>query len=240
MRYSSLHPNEFKKSILDRLIEIEQTILPLFQFIKSGVFMRDKESEIYAGRLAYTKELRRFVYDSSVFNEILLQDTLKEKFFRVFGYKYNLDFTLYPHAWIRDLALKDFVIGKNVYLADGIVLGTNQVTPCQKRLKVGPIKIGNDTIFDQCCKIGLRTIIGEHCVIGVSCHIGLKTYIGNNVKISPLSSVGHMVTINDNVIIGTSCIIGSFSVVEEGAVIADYTQVPQHSMLSKNGKITPL
>lgn len=237
MDFLSLNSNALQSRIFDRLDELEEKLRPLFKYIKNGTLLRDKKNEDYCGRVAYTAELRRFVYNPAIFNEILMLEALKEKFFRVFGYQNNLDFTLYPNAWIRDLALNDFAIGRGVYLADGIVLGTNQVSPCQKKLKVGPIKIGNATVFDQNCKIGLRTNIGERCIIGISCHIGLISRIGNNVKISPLSSIGHLVKIEDNVVIGAQCTIGTGSIIEEGAVIADYTKIPQRSFVSHTGKI---
>lgn len=226
--------------ILDSLTELEHTLPDLFKYIKNGTLPRDMNNESYKGRVAYTRALRRYVYNTAVFNEILMCEDLKEKFFRVFGYQYQLDFTLYPNTWIRDLALQNFKIGKGAYLADGIVLGTNQVSTCQKKLKVGPIQIGDFTIFDQNCKVGLRTTIGEKCIIGISCHIGLMSKIGSNVRISPLSNVGHLVKIADNVVIGSQCTIGTGSIVEEGAIIKEYLKIPMHSLVHSNGKITPL
>jgi hypothetical protein len=86
-------------------------------------------------------------------NIILSTPSFEELFFRTFRYKYNLDFTIYPNCWIRDLPLPD--IGEKCYLADGILLGTNRVSINQKILRVDHIKIGDHTIFDQQCALGL-------------------------------------------------------------------------------------
>ena len=134
---------DLRRKILDHLRTIEAPMAALFQFIRKGTSRRRIDDPIYAGRLEYTQALRRFVYNPAVLNEVLWDPTLKEQFCRVFGYRGNLDFTIYPSAWIRDLALADYHIGKNVYLADGIVLGTNQVSPDQSKLHVGPISIGD-------------------------------------------------------------------------------------------------
>lgn len=63
-------------------------------------------------------------------NEILSDVELKEIFFRTFGYQGTMNFTIYPTAWLRDLTLLDF--GEDVYMGDGILLGTNQVNQDQE------------------------------------------------------------------------------------------------------------
>jgi acetyltransferase-like isoleucine patch superfamily enzyme len=221
--------------ILTFLDVLEDKLVPLYQYIKEGTIVRDLNDEVYRGRVEYTKELRRIVYNPGLFNEILLNPELKEKFFRAFGYKGNLEFTLYPNSWIRDLALENYDIGEDVYMADGIVLGTNSVTVCQKKLKVGPICIGDRTIFDQGCKIGLKTKIGKDCTFSVNCSIGLVCKIGNNVKVSPASTIMHFTRIEDNVIIGGNCFIGEKAVIKEGANIGANTVIPPRSIVEKNG-----
>ena len=93
--------------------------------IKAGTFDRTVPNKDYQDRLAYTKAFRKFIYNPAILNEIFSCPELKESFFRTFGYKGALDFTIYPKCWLRDLPLLD--IGSGTYLADGILLGTNQV-----------------------------------------------------------------------------------------------------------------
>jgi len=237
---SSFAFKELKIEISSYLLEIEPKLSPLFKFIKKGTFLRDPNDELYQSRLIYTQELRRIVYNPHIFNEVLMDAHLKEQFFRTFGYKGNLEFTIYPKSWIRDLALEGLSFGKNVYLADGIVLGTNQVSPSQKKIRVGPIKIGDRSIFDQDCKIGLNTEIGQDCKVGVCSNIGIGCKIGNKVRVSAGAGISHFVTIHDNVSIGENCYIGSKSIIEDGAQLASNTQVPQKSRVTKQGQILPL
>ena len=120
--------------------------------IKPGTFVRNPENQDYQDRIIYTSVLRDFVYNPAVLNVIFGDQELKEQFFRAFGYQGEVDFTIYPKCWLRDLPLLD--LGKKLYLGDDILLGTNQVTPDQEKLVVGPIKIGDYCVFNQGCAIG--------------------------------------------------------------------------------------
>lgn len=211
------------------LLQIIEKIKPLLKSITAGATIRDINDPKYYQRRLYTQELRKIVYNPALFNQILVNEKLKEIFFRGFGYQENLDFTMYPNVWLRDLALVGFTIGKGVYLGDGMVLGTNQVSPDQKKLHVGPIKIGANTIFDQGCKIGLRTSIGEECVIGINCNIGLYCNIGHHVIMGPITNISHFCKIGNGVKIGAHVTVGDGVTIESGAVIEDFAFVPRMS-----------
>ncbi|MEZ5056936.1 MAG: hypothetical protein R2879_07830 [Saprospiraceae bacterium] len=201
--------------------------------IKEGKFKRDADSVDYQDRITYTRELRNFTYNPAVLNLIFSFPTLKESFFRVFGYKGNLDFTLYPKCWLRDLPLLN--IGKHCYLADGILLGTNQVSPDQEWIVTGPISIGDFTIFDQGCSVGYSTSIGKNCSIGFEVAIGIKNKIGNEVRIGGRSNIAHGCKIGNEVIIADNCRIGSFSVIEDGVELAPYTDIPPFCRVTTEG-----
>ena len=201
--------------------------------IKVGKFKRDKNDPVYQDRVIYTKELRQFVYNPMVMNCILSDAELKASFFRTFGYNGSLNFTIYPTAWLRDLPLLD--IGENAYLADGILLGTNQVTPDQEWICTGTIKIGNNCIFDQGCAIGYGSRIGSDSIIGFQVAIGLKNKIGKNVRIGGRSNIAHGCRIGSNVIIPDCCRIGSFSVIEEGVELAEFRDIPAFSLVTEHG-----
>jgi NDP-sugar pyrophosphorylase family protein len=166
-------------------------------------------------------------------NSILSEPALKTLFFRTFGYKGSVHFTIYPNSWLRDLPMLD--IGENTYLADGILLGTNQVTPDQQWICVGSIKIGENCIFDQRCAIGYNSRIGDHSQVGFEVAIGLKNRIGKNVRIGGGSNIAHGCRIGDQVVLNDFCRIGSFSVIEEGVELNEFTNVPAFSHVSKDG-----
>jgi len=201
--------------------------------IKEGLFVRNKEEQDYKDRIVYTKELRNFLYNPAVLNVIFGDQELKELFFRTFGYKGAVNFTIYPHCWLRDLPLLD--IGNNVYLADNILLGTNQVTPDQKLLRVGKIKIGDNCIFDQGCSIGGKTTIGKDGVIGFEVAIGFKSRIADNIHIGGRATVGHCCRIGKDVKIGYMSKIGHFCIIEDGVEIDEMTEIPSYSRVTKEG-----
>lgn len=201
--------------------------------IRPGRFRRDSADEIYQSRIKYTNSLRKFVYNPVLLEVIFGNSELKNLFFRAFGYQGQTDFTIYPNCWIRDLALLD--IGERVYLADGIVLGTNQVSTDQEFLTVDGISIGARTIFDQQCMVGYGAQIGSDCIIGVRAAIGMKTSIGDGCIIRPGTTISHHCKVGYNVKVGYKAFIGDFSVIEDGVEIPDGAQIPQFSRVTKNG-----
>lgn len=228
---SFINPMKIKEA-LTALSENERFIQAVDN-IKAGKFKRDKENINYEDRLMYTRELRHYVYDQAVLNCIFSDSDLKSLFFRTFGYKGSVDFTIYPKCWLRDLPLLN--IGKGTYLADDILLGTNQVTPDQKWIVTGTIEIGDNCIFDQRCSIGYNTSIGSDSTIGFNVAIGLKNRVGKNVRIGGGSNIAHGCTIADDVVIQEYCRIGSFCIIEEGVVLAEHTDVPAFSLVTKDG-----
>jgi UDP-3-O-[3-hydroxymyristoyl] glucosamine N-acyltransferase len=201
--------------------------------IKAGKFVRDKNDPDYNDRLIYTKELRNFLYNPAVLNVVFGEQELKEKFFRAFGYAGTVNFTIYPKCWLRDLPLLD--IGENVYLGDNILLGTNQVTPDQKTLVVGTIKIGDNCIFNQGCTVGGKSTIGNDCIIGFETAMGFGNTIGDNTQLGERVTVGHCNKIGSNVKIGYMCKIGRFCIIEDGVEIDEMTEIPSYSLVTKEG-----
>ena len=201
--------------------------------IKAGKFVRDANDPDYNDRLVYTKVLRTFLYNPAVLNVVFGEKELKEKFFRAFGYKGKVNFTIYPKCWLRDLPLLD--IGDNVYLGDNILLGTNQVTPDQKSLVVGKIKIGDNCIFNQGCTVGGKTTMGNDCIIGFETAIGFGNRIGDNANIGERVTIGHCNKIGSDVTIGYMCKIGRFCIIEDGVQIEEMAEIPSYSLVTKEG-----
>jgi len=201
--------------------------------IRPGKVRRDGSDPVYEARREYTRRLRRFVYDPAAMNTILTSPELKERFFRTFGYTGSLDFTIYPNAWLRDLPLLD--IGAGAYLADGIVLGTNQVTRDQSELRVGPIGIGARTIFDQRCMVGLGATIGADCVIGIQSLVGLGSTIGDGTTVSGNTRICHYARIGRGVTLGYDVFVGLGAEVADGVVVPDCARIPAHARVTAEG-----
>ena len=201
--------------------------------IKAGKFIRDRSNADYNDRIVYTKALRTFLYNPAVLNVVFGEQELKEKFFRAFGYTGKVKFTIYPKCWLRDLPLLD--IGENVYLGDNILLGSNQVTPDQKNLVVGKIKIGDNCIFNQGCTLAGKSSIGKDGIIGFETAIGFGNTIGDNANIGERVTIGHCNKIGSNVTIGYMCKIGRFCIIEDGVNIEEMTEIPSYSHVTKDG-----
>ena len=223
------------RSIAGRLTQLRQDkrFNDSLKSIKPGKFERDPSTVVYQDRKYYTHQLRAFVYNPSAMNIILENSLLKKLFFNTFGYTGNLQFTIYPNCWLRDLPLLD--IGEDAYLADGIVLGTNQVTPDQKYISVGRISIGSRSIFDQQCMLGYGAKIGDDCVIGIRACVGVKSKIGNNTIVGGMAAVGHGCKLGNNVSLGDWSTVGSFAIVEDGVKLGNNGIVPAFAKLTKDG-----
>ncbi|RZL97202.1 MAG: hypothetical protein EOO88_62845 [Pedobacter sp.] len=154
-------------------------------------------------------------------------------FFRTFGYQGSLTFTMYPAVWMRDLPLLQ--LGHKSYFGDGILFGTNQISSDQKHIKVGKIEVGEYTIFDQQCSIGLNTFISDNCQFGFRNSIGLRCQIGRDVRVREMSSIGNCVKIGDGAQLGQNCIIHDFTVIEPGTKIDDGMRIPKFSIVSNDG-----
>ncbi len=223
-----LNPSQTPIQILNQISEdakLQEAIL----HIKPGKFKRGPDDPIYVHRGYYTRMLKSFLTDYKLMNAILTDKKLQTRFFRVFGYEGEVDFTLYPQCWIRDLPLLQ--IGKMSYLGDGIVLGTNKVSIDQKTVKVGRITIGDHTIIDQDCMLGYSTHIGHHTAIGVRSCIGVKTHIGNNCRIAEIVNIGHCCNIGNDVSIGQVSAIGNFTTIADGTKIPAFSRIPPKSSI---------
>ena len=223
-----------RSDVIQKLRELDASVFQdVVNNIKVGRFKRSEVSKDYQDRMTYTRELRRFVYNPAVLDLVFSDGTLKESFFRTFGYTGQMDFTIYPSCWLRDIPLLDF--GKGVYMGDGIVLGTNQVSVDQKSIRVGSIKIGDKSIFDQRCVIGYGSSIGSNCIVGFQVIFGLKCCIGNYSKIGGLSRIEHNVSIGNNVVIGPASKIGSFVIIDDNISLPEFSSIASFSHVTKEG-----
>jgi hypothetical protein len=91
--------------------------------IVPGKFPRDLSHPIYRQRRYYGLCWTALYYCKPVYYVCLTIPCLKWLTFRLFGYRGQMDFTVHPDTWIRDLPLLD--LGKGAYVANRATLGTN-------------------------------------------------------------------------------------------------------------------
>ena len=235
--YHTTSPNIMytKQEIQTNLEQLQQdqVFTAALANIKAGRFPRRPEHPVYKDRLYYTQALRAYLYNPALLNIIFSDAPLKTLFFRTFGYQGPMDFTIYPNVWLRDLPLLHF--GERVYLGDGLLLGTNQVSIDQARLTVGPISIGADTVLDQQVALGYSSHIGASCHLGFRAGLGIHCVVGDNSKIEETVVIGHGVQLGQSVTVKQRAHIGNMSVVDDGLTVEASQIVPPFSHVTAEG-----
>ncbi len=191
--------------------------------IVAGRFPRDINHPVYGHRKLYGVCWTSVYYFKPIYFIFLSVPVLQTFLFRLFGYKGNTDFTIYPDTWIRDLPLLD--IGKGAYLSNRATLGTNIVRKGGGIL-VGGIQIGAGALIGHLSVCGMNTVVGKNAQIGVGALVGTYIELQDDTIVGSGAAVDHGVKIERGARIGTrACIgtcskIGSNAVVDEGVVLA--------------------
>jgi hypothetical protein len=97
--------------------------LPFQSGIIAGKFPRDLRHPVYRKRRFYGLCWTSVYYFKPLYFLCLTIPWLKWATFRLFGYRGQMDFTIYPDTWIRDLPLLE--LGRGAYIANRATLGTN-------------------------------------------------------------------------------------------------------------------
>ena len=190
--------------------------LPFRHAVIEGRFPRDLGHRVYGPRRLYAACWTTLYYHPVVHHVVLALPWLKTITFRLFGYKGNTNFTVYPDTWIRDLPLLD--VGEGAYLANRATIGTNIC------LRSGDVMVGR-------VQIGARSMIGHLAVLGPDNHIGsdsevgVGTTFGMRVSIGDRTRVGAIAGVNHGASIGCDCVVDSMSYVGLKATLADGTTV---------------
>lgn len=112
--------------------------------VVEGRFPLDTGDPRYFHRRLYGLCWTSVYYSGPVYYMVLSLPLLRKLVFRLFGYRGNMNFTVYPDTWIRDLPLLD--IGEGAYLSNKATIGTNMIfyRNGERFIEVGAIKlVGN-------------------------------------------------------------------------------------------------
>lgn len=203
--------------------------LPFQRYIVEGRFPRDLGHRRYRARRLYGLCWTSVYYCGPAYAAVLAVPSLKWLAFRLFGYRGNLNFAIYPDTWIRDLPLVRLASG--AYLSNKATIGTNV---CMKdgSIIVGPVTVGANSMVGHLAMIGAGTVIGDNAEVGIGSVIGLRVQIGRDAVIGPVCSVHHGVRI------GERCRVGVASFIGMGARIADGIVLPPDSTVAPKTVIT--
>jgi carbonic anhydrase/acetyltransferase-like protein (isoleucine patch superfamily) len=196
--------------------------------IVAGKFPRDVGHPIYFDRRMYGLCWTSLFYCKPVYFLCLTVPALKTMTFRLFGYKGEMDFTVYPDTWIRDLPLLSF--GKGAYIANRSTLGTNLALPNGDTM-VAPITIGEGALVGHLVAIACGSSLGDGAEIGACSAIGYKTSIGDRANISASCNIEHGVQIGADCAIGATTYIGSACRLAPGVRVLPGAKIPPRTRI---------
>lgn len=193
--------------------------------IVTGKFPRSLHHPVYIDRRLYGLCLTAVYYFTPVYAAVLYIDPFRRYFFRLFGYKGQLDFTIHPDTWIRDLPLVRF--GKGVYVANQATIGTNIVADYGRSIWVDTVEVGDGSV------IGSHTLIAPGAVIGKGVEIGIRTICGLKVRLHDGATVGPDCGIGHSAVIGARANIGRRAEIDLRVRIDPDSTVPPFARITR-------
>lgn len=119
-------------------------------------------------------------------------------------------------------------IGKNVYLAEGVVIGSegfgyvrNEVGELEKFPHIGGIVIGDNVDLGANTSVDRGSL--EDTVIGSGSKLDNLVHVAHNVKI------GKHCLITAHVFLGGSCVVEDYATIWAGAIIFDHVRIGHHA-----------
>lgn len=206
---------------------------PFWSAIKPGRFPRSLAHPVYFGRRLYGL-CWTAVYYSPFYWLYFSVPVLKWLTFRLFGYRGQMDFTLYPDTWIRDLPLLDF--GKGAYVANKATLGTN-LARIDGTILVGRLSIGKGAVVGHLAVVGLGTTLDEHSEVGMGAFVGLRCKLGRESLVQPCCGISHHTTVGVKAIVGAVSAIDTRTEIGDGIVLPFCSIVPRRVRLETQADV---
>ena len=208
--------------------------IPHQRGIVAGKFPRDVGHRIYFHRRLYGLCWTALFYFKPIYFLVLAIDPLRECAFRLFGYRGNMSFTIYPDTWIRDLPLIHF--GKGAYIANRSTLGSN-VCLQSGEILVGKISIGERSVVGHLAVIGLDSKMDSDSELGVGATTGIQVTIGRKAKVGAISGLNHGAKVGDECEIGAMSYVGLGTRVLDGVHLAPSSVSADHDVVRDETRI---
>ncbi|MBF0555158.1 MAG: hypothetical protein HQK96_11485 [Nitrospirae bacterium] len=208
--------------------------LPHQSAIIKGRFPRNLDHPIYGRRYLYGLCWTAVYYFKPLYYIALTVPILKKMLFRIFGYKGNINFTIYPDTWVRDLPLLNF--GEGSYLSNRATIGTNMVLN-NGFILVDGVTVEKKGLIGHLSMLGPGVYIGEHAEVGVGVAVGINVRLGNNSKVSPYCAINHGANIYDNSEVGTHSYIGGKTIIKENIVIPAASSIPSRVVINAQNDV---
>lgn len=202
--------------------------LPFHASIRPGKFPRTLDHPTYRRRRYYGICWASLFYCKPIYYLCLTIPWLKWLTFRLFGYRGQMNFTVYPDTWIRDLPLLE--LGEGAYIANRVTLGTNMPLRDGKVL-VDYVRVGRGALIGHLTMLAAGVNIGDGTELGAGCAAGIRVTTGRDCDIGGMCVLGHLAKLNSNIRLGLSSYVGVAAKVDENAVLPAFSSVPDRGVL---------
>lgn len=201
---------------------------PFHKAIIPGKFPRKLDHQVYGPRRMFGLCWTSIYYFTPLYYLFLTVPLLKKIMFRIFGYKGEMDFTIYPDTWLRDLPLLSF--GPGAYLSNRATIGTN-VCLSDGNILVDKIRVKKGGIVGHLSMIGPGVYIGESAEVGVGVAMGIRARVQANSKIGPASAINHGVDIGTNAEVGSMSYLGVKTVIGDNIKLPGGSNIPSGAII---------
>lgn len=199
---------------------------PFQRAIVPGKFPRDLTHPVYRARRVYGLCWTCVYYNKPVYYLLLSLPVLRKLTFRAFGYRGQLDFTVYPDTWIRDLPLLE--LGAGAYLANRATLGTNMALS-NGMCFVDRIRVGAGATVGHLAVLAPGAQIGDRAEVGATTVVGIGVRVGERANLQPCAGINHAARIGDGATVGSAAYVGAAAIVVAGAHVPPAGSVPNRS-----------
>ena len=189
---------------------------PWKKAIFPGVFPRKLSHNVYRARRIYGAAWTSIFYNTPIYFLCVSVPFLRTLLFRLFGYQFEMKFTLAPDAWVRDLPCLKFEEG--AYVGNKATLGTNMCLS-DGTILVDRVKVGKNSMIGHGTMAGPGANLKENVEVSVSVVLGIRSIYKKGSKIGGHAGISH------GVIIGENTEIGNFSYIGTKAIIGDNIKV---------------
>lgn len=210
---------------------------PHHHAIRPGRFQRDLADPTYRARRLYGLCWTSVYYATPLYFLVLSLPWLKRLTFRLFGYRGQMQFTVYPDTWIRDLPLLDF--GPGAYVSNKATLGTN-VAQANGSLLVDRISVGAGALVGHLAMLSTGTVLEEGAEVGVGCAVGSKVRFRRNAAVAACCAVGHLADLGEDVRVGYMSSIGIAARIDAGLRLPQVAIVPNRCRVANQADVDAL
>ncbi|MBF0495816.1 MAG: hypothetical protein HQK58_04465 [Deltaproteobacteria bacterium] len=201
--------------------------LPHQKAIIPGKFPTRIDHPVYGRRRLYGLCWTAVYYFTPIYFLFLTVPILKKLLFRLFGYRGQMDFTIYPDTWIRDLPLLNF--GQGAYISNRATLGTNIIFR-KGFILVGPVTIGDGVLIGHLAMLAPGVVVEKEAEVGVGVAVGLISRIGERAIVGPCAVIEHGAVIEANSRFAGGW-FGGGAVLGQGMVLTPGTVVPGQAVI---------